>query len=218
MQDMPTVPGEGEAFDLRLFVMGQHVTPAGKKDFTSVEDAINALELAFTDPNDTPDAIPIGTSGTGMIFSPESNWLTGADFTVAKFYRVALVFNDPDLYGLSVTVSDHAQCLKNLQFSVLYKKINDTTGVYQTVVQLPDRLRYLKLGAVSLTLPNFGIQVYTNGDFYFDFGWPDSIADFQDVLLYRLLLMSAAADSISLRCQVKPQRICQPYPTAHSRR
>lgn len=178
VQDMPTVPGEGEAFDLRLFVMGQHVTPAGKKDFTSVEDAINALELAFTDPNDTPDAIPIGTSGTGMIFSPESNWLTGADFTVAKFYRVALVFNDPDLYGLSVTVSDHAQCLKNLQFSVLYKKINDTTGVYQTVVQLPDRLRYLKLGAVSLTLPNFGIQVYTNGDFYFDFGWPDSIADF----------------------------------------
>lgn len=62
VQDMPTVPGEGEAFDLRLFVMGQHVTPAGKKDFTSVEDTINALELAFTDPNDTPDAIPIGTS------------------------------------------------------------------------------------------------------------------------------------------------------------
>ena len=178
VQDMPTVPGEGEAFDLRLFVMGQHVTPAGKKDFTSVDDAINALELAFTDPNDAPDAIPIGTSGTGMIFSPESNWLTGADFTVAKFYRVALVFNDPDLYGLNVTVSDHAQCLKNLQFSVLYKKINDTTGVYQTMVQLPDRLRYLKLGAVSLTLPNFGIQVYTNGDFYFDFGWPDSITDF----------------------------------------
>lgn len=178
VQELPTVPGKGEMFDLQLLVMGQHVGLAETSTFNSVDEAMQKLEEVFTDPNDKPNSIPISAAGGGMIFKQNSNWLIGADFTVAQFYRLAFIFNDPDLYGLTIGVSDKAKFLKNLQFSILYKKVSDTIGVYQTELQLPDIFRHLEFGSVSVTLPNIGIQVYTNGNFYLDFGWPASISDF----------------------------------------
>ena len=177
VQNLPTVPGAGEMFDLKLLAMGQHIGLPGSSSFQSVDEAIQCLGDVFIDPNDHPDTIPVGTTGD-MVFNPACNWLIGADFTVAKFFRLALIFNDPDLYGLTIGVSEQAKFLKNLQFSILYKKINDTVGVYQTELQLPDSFRHLEFGAVSITLPNIGIQIYTNGDFYLDFGWPTSLSDF----------------------------------------
>ncbi|TEB41199.1 hypothetical protein D0809_26740, partial [Flavobacterium circumlabens] len=99
-------------------------------------------------------------------------------FTVAKFYRIAAVFNDPNMYGLLIGVSPDAGAFKNLQFEILYKKINDAIGMYQIDLQLPDQFRHLEFGAVSVTLPLIGVKVYTNGNFYLDFGFPASITDF----------------------------------------
>ncbi|MFT5264256.1 MAG: hypothetical protein ACI8YQ_003002 [Polaribacter sp.] len=43
---------------------------------------------------------------------------------------------------------------------------------------LPDYLRQLEFGAVSITLPVIGVQIYTNGNFKIDLGFPESITNF----------------------------------------
>ncbi|MGV3597402.1 MAG: hypothetical protein ACO1PI_05990 [Bacteroidota bacterium] len=181
--NMPSVPGMGsEMFDLKLLAMGQHVSMYQVSELASVNDAITALNNAFTttsDPNSTTIPVPATTTQPGaLVFDQNSNWLIGTDFTVAKFYRVAAVFNDPNMYGLLIGVDAKADYFKNLQFEILYKKINDTIGMYQLDLQLPDRFRHLEFGEVSITLPNIGVKVYTNGNFYLDFGFPASITDF----------------------------------------
>ncbi|KLT69161.1 hypothetical protein [Flavobacterium sp. ABG] len=180
---MPAVPGMGsEFFDLKLLAMGQHVTMYDVPSLDSVDAAITALGAAFTTTSDeSSTAIPVPAASTKpgtLIFDQNSNWLIGADFTVAKFYRIAAVFNDPNMYGLLVGVSKDAGAFKNLQFEILYKKINDSIGMYQIDLQLPDQFRHLEFGEVSITLPIIGVKVYTNGNFYLDFGFPASITDF----------------------------------------
>ncbi|GIQ61343.1 hypothetical protein Flavo103_44780 [Flavobacterium collinsii] len=182
---MPAVPGMGsEFFDLKLLAMGQHVTMYDVPSLDSVDAAITALSTAFTatsDESSTAIPVPAATSTTKpgtLVFDQNSNWLIGTDFTVAKFYRIAAVFNDPNMYGLLVGVSKDAGAFKNLQFEILYKKINDSIGMYQIDLQLPDQFRHLEFGAVSITLPIIGVKVYTNGNFYLDFGFPASITDF----------------------------------------
>lgn len=182
---MPAVPGMGsEFFDLKLLAMGQHVTMYDVPALDSVGAAITALETAFTSSSDdssTAIPVPAATAATKpgtLVFDQNSNWLIGTDFTVAKFYRIAAVFNDPNMYGLLIGVSPDAGAFKNLQFEILYKKINDSIGMYQIDLQLPDQFRHLEFGAVSVTLPLIGVKVYTNGNFYLDFGFPASITDF----------------------------------------
>ncbi|WP_166923159.1 hypothetical protein [Flavobacterium poyangense] len=180
---MPAVPGMGsEFFDLKLLAMGQHVTMYDVPSLDSVDAAITALGAAFTttsDESSTTIPVPAASTKPGtLIFDQNSNWLIGADFTVAKFYRIAAVFNDPNMYGLLVGVSKDAGAFKNLQFEILYKKINDSIGMYQIDLQLPDQFRHLEFGEVSITLPIIGVKVYTNGNFYLDFGFPASITDF----------------------------------------
>lgn len=182
---MPPVPGMGEQFfDLKLLAMGQHVSLYDTPELNSVDEAITALEEAFTttsNPGDSTIPVPAATSDTKpgtLVFDQNSNWLIGTDFTVAKYYRVASVFNDPNLYGLLIGVSPESNYFKNLQFEILYKKINDSIGMYQLDLQLPDEFRHFEFGEVSISLPIIGVQIYTNGNFYLDFGFPASITDF----------------------------------------
>lgn len=180
---MPAVPGMGDSlFDLKLLALGQHVSMYDPGAINTVDQAITALGNAFTttsDPNSTTIPVPASSTTPGtLVFDQNSNWLIGADFTVAKFYRVAVVFNDPNMYGLLVGIDPAADYFKNLQFEILYKKINDSIGVYQLDLQLPDQWRHLEFGEVSITLPLIGVKIYTNGNFYFDFGFPASITDF----------------------------------------
>ncbi|MDB5121920.1 MAG: hypothetical protein JWP94_49 [Mucilaginibacter sp.] len=180
---MPSVPGMGsEFFDLKLLALGQHVSIYKPAEMNSVDQTITALSTAFTSTSSSGSStIPVPASSTKpgtLVFDQNSNWLIGADFTVAKFYRIAAVFNDPNMYGLLVGIDPKADYFKNLQFEILYKKINDSIGVYQLDLQLPDQWRHLEFGEVSITLPLIGVKIYTNGNFYFDFGFPASITDF----------------------------------------
>src|SRR6185503_8515143 len=106
-----------------------------------------------------------------------TDWLIGADFEVLQAVRVGIVFYDPELYGLvvSVTGSKAAEKLpifNGLVFEILYKKINDTIGMWQIDLTLPFYIRNLQFVAVSVTLPSMKVQIYTNGDFMIDLGFP----------------------------------------------
>lgn len=173
----PAPPGNGNKYlDLRLLAMGQHVT---LPDFANADTVQKAIACMAKLPDPKPGEIP------PVQFDARSAWLIGTDFGLLKIedqtpkgsngYVVTLqaVFNDPHLYGLRIALEGSAaKVFKGLDFQIMYRQISDMVGVYQADITLPDLMRHLSVGAYSLTLPVFGISVYTNGDFQVDVGFP----------------------------------------------
>jgi len=203
----PSPSGQGNKyFDLRLLAIGQHVTVPGFANTTSVKDAIAAMaKLPDTDVGEIP----------GITFDPNSSWLVGMDFGVLKlekdkkddkkkallaskdgddegdsgyFIDMQIVFNDPNLYALRIALSGApARIFKGLDFQILYRKISDSVGVYMAEIALPDVMRKIQLGQVNITLPVFAIEIYTNGDFLVDLGFPKN-ADFSRSFTLQMII------------------------------
>ncbi|NML68703.1 hypothetical protein HHL23_02665 [Chryseobacterium sp. RP-3-3] len=183
IQKMPEVPGQGnQYFDLRLLAMGQHVELVNPAQYNSIKDVTKAMQEAFTEPK--PGTVPIGpgSGNTLLQFNEDSNWLIATNFGILNAgtkdkpvwtLDMQVVFNDPNLYGLRIAMAGgKAKILEGLDFEIMYKKISDSIGVYQIDLTLPNALRYLQFGAVNITLPSIGIEIYTNGDFMVDIGFP----------------------------------------------
>lgn len=197
----PAPPG-GKFLDLRLLALGQHVgitDPDGTalKNITKVQDAIKALEGLPTDPDTLMEKL---SAGSPIAFDPESSWLVAADFGILRFdespppvapaligtrslvqtspksgylLNLAVIFSDPNLYGLRLALDGPAaKIFKGLAFEIMYRKISDTMGVFQTKLNLPDAMRSFELGVFTITLPVLALEVYTNGDFKVDLGFP----------------------------------------------
>jgi len=167
----PAVPGQGSStFDLQYLGLGQHLTFSNLSSLTTVEAVMTTLRQTV---------YPIG-NGTapnwgynGLQFAGGSNWLIGAQFTVMGTVSLSVIFNDPNLYGLLISLAgDRAKSLAGLSFEILYRKVSDTIGVYHIELKLPDAMRNLQFGEVSLTLPVVILDIYTNGNFRIDMGFP----------------------------------------------
>ncbi|HEX3249359.1 MAG TPA: LysM peptidoglycan-binding domain-containing protein [Pyrinomonadaceae bacterium] len=167
------VPGKGsELFRLEFLGLGQHMGVADKTSGAlqpvpaSIFGAVTQLNDAFTNKNNLT-----------LVFNEASDWLLATRFMVVQAVELGIVFYDPELFGLvvSVTGSKAAEKLpifNGLVFEILYKKINDTIGMWQIDLTLPFYIRNLQFGAVSVTLPSMKVQIYTNGDFMIDLGFP----------------------------------------------
>lgn len=179
VRDMPSVPGAGEAyFKLFLLALGQRIGIAGYSAFKTTKEAINALEGV---PNTTSKQNPVNPTANkrGLpYYEPNNDWLVAGHLgllQVAGAWTIdaMVVFNDPALYGLRLALAGpRAGGLAGLVVDILYKKITDDIGVFQLEWTFPDAIRNLNFGAVSVVLPQIGIQVYTNGDFLIDIGFP----------------------------------------------
>ncbi|MEW6130182.1 MAG: LysM peptidoglycan-binding domain-containing protein [Acidobacteriota bacterium] len=167
----PATPGAGAALlDMEYLGIGQHIAidTTGLDNVTAV---INALEQMLQ-PVDDASKNPLAQL-KGLSFSQNSNWLIGTKFTVMGTVTLAVVFNDPQVYGLLIALGGaKAGSFGGLQFEILYKKVTDTIGVYHIELKLPDAMRHLEFGEVSVTLPIIVIDIYTNGNFRIDFGFP----------------------------------------------
>ncbi|WP_366664729.1 Calx-beta domain-containing protein [Moorena sp. SIO3E8] len=116
---------------------------------------------------------PIQFSGQPIQFSAESGWLIGAQFVILGAIEISVIFNDPFIYGLRISLSGPpVQSFAGFEFEILYRRISDTVGVYRSELVLPDTMRYIDFGAVHITLPVVAIEIYTNGDFGIDVGFP----------------------------------------------
>ncbi|OLF54324.1 LysM peptidoglycan-binding domain-containing protein, partial [Pseudomonas chlororaphis] len=177
---LPSVPGQGtDYFSLPLMVLGQRVAISGYDSFANTKAVIDALKKvpATTGSSNPMNPADSGTKGIPY-YNRNSDWLiagqllllkTGKDWTV----DLMLVFNDPNLYGLRLALAgEKAKALGNLVLDILYKKITDDVGVYQIEWTFPDSIRNLNFGAVSIVLPEIGVKIYTNGDFFIDIGFP----------------------------------------------
>lgn len=165
----PAVPGQGESLiNLRYIGIGQRVTFKGPTPNT-VADSIALLRKSMTPP--PADGDPM--TGSGMEYAADSQWLIGLDVQLMETVDLAIIFNDPKLYGLSIALGgEKAGSLAGLRFEILYKKITDEIGMFRIEFQVPDMFRTIQLGVVSITLGIIVIEIYTNGNFKIDLGFP----------------------------------------------
>jgi hypothetical protein len=181
VKDMPTVPGRGNAyFDLKLLALGQRISIAGAPTFKSTQQVIKALETIPPSGGSTIPFDPSKQDAGQPYYNVAADWLAAMHFGILQIPNTAnycidfmVVFSDPDLYGLRLALNgDKMKVLAGLAIDVLYKKVTDDIGCYQIEFTLPNALRNLDFGAFSVTLPTIGLQIYTNGDFLVDFGFP----------------------------------------------
>lgn len=173
----PVVPGAGtQSFDLEYLGLGQRMALRQIPPAT-MDGVIKALEQALV-PTGNPQQNP-ATQLPGLSYDAGSNWLIGTRFTAMSTVQLSVVFNDPNLYGLLIQLSgSRAGSLAGLRFEILYRKISDTIGVYHIELTLPDAMRHIEMGEVSITLPIITVDIYTNGNFRVDVGFPTSLTDF----------------------------------------
>lgn len=179
VQDMPAVTGQGsDYFKLNLLALGQRIAIAGSESFNSTQEVIAALKDVPETSGSKNPVVPTNTTPGAPYYNAGSNWLIALDFNVLKtggvwFISAQIVFNDPNLYGLHLTLDGgKSGALKGFDLDILYKKISDDIGVFQIDFTFPDSIRNLNFGAVSVVLPSIGIQIFTNGDFTIDLGFP----------------------------------------------
>ena len=172
-QTAPAPNGKGNAyFDLRLLALGHHVDLFSGKTPATVQETVGLLREI------TPDLQPP--------YSDTAEWVVAADFGILRqdngtyFIDAQIVFYDPLLYALRVSVGG---ILEGLVFDILYARINDTLGVFRGSVTLPERIRRLTIGAYTLVLPVFSADIYTDGSFRLDFGFPAG-GDFSNALSF----------------------------------
>src|SRR6266487_5887821 len=174
----PAVPGAGASLlDLKYVGLGQHIDLADISQLDTMAKVADALQNTVVPLNDTTQN-PLQQVG-GLQFNSGSNWLIGADFVVLDTFSLSIIFNDPQMYGLLIRVSGpSAEIFQGLSFEILYRKISEKLGLFHIELTLPDAMRHLEFGQVSLTLPIIDLDIYTDGSFRIDFGFPVSLQDF----------------------------------------
>ncbi len=173
-QPAPAVPGKGpKYFDLEYLGIGQHVALRDPASATTLAGVLAALEGSYgpVDRRKNPLAgLP------ALRFDPTGGWLVGTKFSALDTVTLAVVFDDPSLFGLRITLDGpRAKILAGLAFEILYRRINDHLGVYHVELKLPDVLRKIEAGEATITLPVIDLDVYTNGDFLLDLGFPHNL-------------------------------------------
>jgi len=173
-QPAPSAPGQGSKyFDLEYLGVGQHVTLRDPAALATMAAVIQALEGSYqaVDPGKNPLA-----TLTALKFDGSSGWLFGAKFSALETVTLSAVFNDPVLYGLRLALDGkRVGKLAGLEFEILYRKISDSLGVFHIELKLPDSLRKIQAGEADITLPIIDLDVYTNGDFLLDLGFPHNL-------------------------------------------
>ncbi len=170
----PSVPAKGpELFDLKYLGLGQRVSFSDLAALNTVGEVIAAMRAQMTPVKDaTRNPLATG-NGSAMRFDRASGILAGADFEILSTLSATFVFNDPYLYGMRLALAgERAASLAGLAFELLYKKVTNDIGVFKIELRVPDAFRQLEFGTVSVTLPIIKVEVYTNGNFRVDLGFP----------------------------------------------
>ncbi|MBF0307601.1 MAG: hypothetical protein HQL41_18400, partial [Alphaproteobacteria bacterium] len=164
----PPVPGQGPSYIRpRYLGLGQRVQLDGTPRTVSEGLARLASELGRVEPGGDPLA------NQGVVWNPEAQWLIGLDIGLMDTVDLGVLFCDPILWGVRVALrGPNAGGLAGLAFEILYRKIDGALGVYHGELVVPTAYRTLELGEISVTLGKAVVDVYTNGDFAVDLGFP----------------------------------------------
>lgn len=197
----PEVPGMGASvFDLRYLGLGQHIALANAASVSSVGEVMGLLRGSLSEAQQRliqDRSLSIGNPENSFLAGPirfdaESQWLVGLDVSLLRTLNLSVIFNDPVIYGLRLELyGEQARNFAGLQFEILYQRITDTIGKYHVELVLPDFVRFLTVGAVSITLPIVVVDIFTNGDFKIDLGFPWNF-DFRRSFAFEVLPFTGA--------------------------
>lgn len=140
---------------IKLLAMGYGVKIGGieaSKDFPEAFEKIQA-------------GLPDTTEGIVSLVDNNAGWQFATHLNIEGVADIKVIFSDPALYGLRLNVVDL------FEFSILYQRIGNE-GVYSIEIPPPMGFRQIEMGAASLTFPNLGIDIFTNGSFKIDIGFP----------------------------------------------
>ena len=118
----------------------------------------------------------LSNTNTELAYSKDANWLFAADFTINDVFRARALLLDPHLYGIAITIEDNSKApfdsFSGLFLELLYKKISRNIGMFRATLVLPQKFRRFSVGYATLTIGRMSIEIYTNGDFKIDMGFP----------------------------------------------
>ncbi len=173
----PEVPGGGDAlFYIDYLGLGQHVSLTDYSSIENMDTAIQAYKDAFKTPPKTDPLSILTQTGPSIQYDENSNWMIGASFVVMATVEMAVIFNDPNLYGLKIRLwGEKAKNFAGLNFEIMYKKVSEDIGMFEATIALPAVFTHIELGEVSVIIPSFGIQIFTNGNFKIDVGFPKGL-------------------------------------------
>jgi hypothetical protein len=97
--------------------------------------------------------------------------------------EIQLAFCDPTLYALQLNVnknvvpngasgSSYLAALVDLSAEVIYRRVSPTLGLFEAALTLPSSIQNIDLGMFQLQLPSIAVEIYTDGEFSFDVGFP----------------------------------------------
>jgi hypothetical protein len=186
-----SLPGGGKLsaksfLTVDFFGLSQNLLLRGSTEAAqSVDGAIEQLQKTF---------FPLASSGKNPLeslpalkFSGTGNWLIGMKATFANFISFSFVFADPRLYGMNIALAgDLFKKLKGLQLEGIYNNINERSGFYHFVARLD---RTFEIGVLELTVPAIAVDVFSNGDYRVDIGFPEDL-DFDRAFALRAELLT----------------------------
>jgi hypothetical protein len=175
----PEVPGKGaNTFKLYYIGMGQNVKPT--TDTSSMKSIKDILAIWEKDLRPSEGGFSNPVKGGALRFDENADWMVGIDMALVNFIRLRVLFQDPDIYGAQIALNgEQAGSLSGLNLEILYKKIRDDIGMFKVRLMLPEVFRHFELGVFSITLGVIDVEIYTNGNFMVDFGFPHN-GDFKD--------------------------------------
>jgi len=116
-------------------------------------------------------------AGKHIDYDRNREWFLALKGDFYKVLRLGLVLKDPDMYGvyLGFLANDNNPKAAPFSFDLLYQKLANGVGRYSVEIGLPPGYRSFECGAASVTLGMLRMEVYTNGGFLFDLGFPEHV-------------------------------------------
>lgn len=176
--------GSDGPFQLGVLALGQKVDPfygnSGNADeLKSVKELVDYVENSLGNlPKSVEQDLEAHKYDAVTEFfdkrirlSPDHAWTGALRATIADIVALDLLVRDPDLYGARLAVGDD---LDDPWFSIdiIYRKLSEDLGVYSTEIVPPPAIRQIQFGAASITIPCVRIDIYTDGGFNVDIGFP----------------------------------------------
>lgn len=153
-----------DVFELSYLGIGQRVGPDPTKPPANFDAFLKFMKGDFW--------TALQNKKYSDIYHPDGKWIIITDFTLLKVLEVGFVFYDvTPFYALLLRLTGGAG--KGAEFEIVYTKISDTIGKFAATFSLPDSLRTFQVGVASLTLPTLSVDVYTNGNWKVDLGFPE---------------------------------------------
>lgn len=149
-------------------------------DVTTTRDALAWLGKQETFDKSDPDAATkfIKFAGKDGIVRYDRNreWFIAFKGDFFEVCRIAVLLKDPDVYGAYVSLlaeDDPSQAV--MSFDLLYQKLSDGVGRYVIEVGLPPGYRTIEVGAASVTIGMIRFEIFTDGGFLVDLGFPQHV-------------------------------------------